>query len=242
MCGISGVSGRNAAIKSLFLVLGQLERGTQGCGCAWIKKNRIRYLKEPIHPIAYMRKHLFHLPVDVNVAIAHNRLPSRGKVCYENTHPFISCNKEFAIVHNGHAFTHRWEAELRSNGHVIQGETDSELVMHKLEDLLNETGDMVEALMKLCETEFSGALLVLTREGEIYGVREGFFPIHFTRYRGEVYIASTAKALKALLGDNIEVYSLKQRQVLYVKNGKYELIGEGVEETYYPYHYYNQGY
>ena len=230
MCGIAGVSGSNAVMKSLLITVNQLERGTQGCGCAWVRGRKIKYLKEATHPVAYMCKHVSHLPKDVNVAISHNRLPSKGRVCYENTHPFISCDKSFALIHNGHSFTHGLEMKLKWSGHRIQGETDSEMVMHLLEELLEGGRDMVEALTELHCYGFQGALLVLTREGEIYGVREGHYPIVFAEHKGEVYVASTEKALRALVGDDVEVRSLKQRQVLYVRGRKCEVIGRGIDD------------
>ncbi|MEM2567305.1 MAG: class II glutamine amidotransferase [Candidatus Bathyarchaeia archaeon] len=227
MCGVSGVYGAYAPIKSMLMTLSMLERGVEGCGVAYMCKDNMVVLKQPVSPIEFFNDNLYRLNVDSWLAISHNRQPSIGKVCFENTHPFISCDSYFALIHNGTAVNHGLRERLLAEGHKIKGETDSEVLAHALEDLFNETGNMVKALKELAELYLSGAVLVLTSDNEIYACKTCGYPLHYAEVNGEVYIASTEKAvkrlLKALNAEDVEVNMLDDSYILAVKGGKTKL-------------------
>jgi glucosamine--fructose-6-phosphate aminotransferase (isomerizing) len=222
MCGIAGVYGESAAFKSLMLTLGQLERGVEGCGVAYICDREIRIVKDPVHPVEFMAKRINEVLVDTEYAISHNRLPSVGKVSYENTHPFMSCNRRFAFAHNGHAFVNHLRDYLIETGHKIAGETDSEILAHLLEQYLEEYGDMVKAVKELVENNLSGTIIVLMKDGEIYTARSGFNTLHYAVKDGEIYIASSDKAIKYLVEGRVKVISVGDGEIIKVKDGKIE--------------------
>jgi glucosamine--fructose-6-phosphate aminotransferase (isomerizing) len=221
MCGISGVYGPGAPIMALQIVLGQLERGTLGCGVALTQKHkgnsRISVLKAPIHPIQFVGKYFARLDRNSVAAIAHNRLPSRGTVSYLNTHPFMACDRSFAIVHNGNVFFKRSTIHKIKKGHRILGQTDSEIVCHIIEQYYNMHGDMVTALAELADTEFRGAVLVLCKSGEIYGLRKGLEPIHYATVDDHVLIASSENAIRNLVNKKADIRRLKSGQIIKVK-------------------------
>jgi len=220
MCGIAGVSGPNAPITALQLILGQLERGTLGCGVAFTqnlpKGQRIAVLKSPIHPIQFIGKYFAYLDRRSPSAIAHNRFPSRGSVSYVNTHPFMSCDKSFAVIHNGTSFFKRFTVQKLKKTHRILGDTDSEIACHLLEQYYNMHGDMITALTELCDTEFSGSILVLLKNGELYGLRKGFEPVHYCVTDSHVLIASSENAIRNLVNKRAEIKRLKSGQILKV--------------------------
>ena len=138
----------------------------------------------------------------------------------ENTHPFMSCSKEFAFAHNGHAFVTYLRTYLLEAGHRIHGETDSEVLMHLLEQYLEECGDMVEAIKELVENNLSGTIVILVRDGEIYAARSGFNPLHYAVKDGEVYIASSREAVKSLIGGGVRVFEVVDGGIVKVENGR----------------------
>jgi len=231
MCGITGVYSNMAVFKALLIMLEQLERGTKGAGVAWVEGGEIKIRKAPRHPANFVLTNFNKVNLRARVAIAHNRQPSMGKVCYENTHPFLACNREFALVHNGSMHNHNLRDKLVKNGHKIMGETDSEVIMHLLEDLLDEYGDMKSALDALWESGLNGAILVLTRKGEIYGIRRGQWPIVYGRNDEGVYIASTEYALTSVIHD-VKCNSLESGKILIVRDGKFRVVGETKEQDY----------
>jgi glucosamine 6-phosphate synthetase-like amidotransferase/phosphosugar isomerase protein len=217
MCGISGVCGPRAPIMALQLILGQLERGTLGCGVAFTKGPRISVLKAPIHPIQFIGKYFVRLDRSSVAAIAHNRMPSRGAVSYLNTHPFVDCSRSFAIVHNGNVLFKRSTILKIKKDHRILGETDSEIACHIVEQYYNMHGDMVTALAELADTEFRGAILVLYKNGEIYGLRKGLEPICYCAVDGHVLIASSENAIRNLVNKKADIRRLKSGQIIKVK-------------------------
>jgi glucosamine--fructose-6-phosphate aminotransferase (isomerizing) len=230
MCGIAGAYGSNALRIALLITLAQLNRGTQGAGLAWVEANRIKMLKEPIHPIAFARKYYHRLNPRIAYAISHNRQPSRGGVSYNNTHPFLSCDRSFALIHNGSCVFDKEVISDIKRRHKVRGETDSEVITHMLEDFYDEYDDMRLAMEELNETDFSGAILVITKDGEIYGTRKGWAPLHYAKAGDHVYLASEAEAIRSVMEDKLEVKGLKSRQIIRVKGGSVEVYGEGEEE------------
>ena len=212
MCGISAVYGVNAPLKSMLIILNQLERGRQGSGVAYTCNNKIRIVKEPIDPVEFFNKRLYEINVNANVAIAHNRLPSAGSVAYRNTHPFLACTKEFALAHNGHCFVTHLRSYIKQLGHNVQGETDSEILTHILEELYREHKDMLKAVGELTANYLLGAIVVLTKDGYIYASKSGHYPLHYALAKDEIYIGSTRKAVEAL----IKMLNIKEYQIIEV--------------------------
>jgi len=227
MCGIAGVYGYNALRLSLLITLGQLSRGTQGTGIAWLDNNKIRILKEPIHPIKFVKKHYHKLDSKIRVAIAHNRQPSRGNVSYYNTHPFMSCRRQFALIHNGTCLINHHLVSKIKRKHKILGDTDSEIVCHMLEEFYDEYGDMVSAIEELFTTDFSGAILVITKDGRIFGAKKSWAPLHYAKADNHVFLASEASAINSVLDHDAEIFALKSKQIIEVHQGSIRVHGEG---------------
>jgi len=196
MCGVSAVYGENAALKAMLITLNQLERGTKGSGVAYMCNGELVVLKEPIHPVEFFDRYYSSIAVETNMAIAHNRLPSVGGVCYENTHPFVDCKGRFALAHNGHAFVNHVRDYLKRLGHIIQGQTDSEILTHLLEEYYDEHGDMLMAVKLLVENHLSGAIVVLTKDNEIYCAKSGGAPLNYAVDDNEVFVASSDMAIR----------------------------------------------
>jgi len=239
MCGIAAVYGEYAAVKSLLLTLNQLERGRQGCGVAYIHNKSIKILKEPIHPILFSEIWIKELTINTNVAISHNRLPTIGRVSYENTHPFLSCDNTFAFAHNGHTINGNLRPQLKAKGHVILGETDSEVLMHLLEDYLKEHGDIPTAIQDLILTYLNGTIVILTKKGELYFAKSGFQSLHYSMVDGEVYMASSATAIRSTLRslnkNQYQIKEVKDGEVVIVKDGEVEHLPSIKPKTQNPY-------
>jgi len=249
MCGVSAVYGSYAPIKAILMTLNQLERGVQGCGVAYICKNSIKIVKEPTHPVSFMNARLYEINVDSRLAIAHNRQPSMGKVCMENTHPFISCDGYFALAHNGHAFVSDIRTWLKENNHKLHGETDSEVLAHTLEEYFKETNDMLQAIGQLTVNYLSGTIVVLTKDNELYFANSGSYPLHYAQYNGEVYVASTKKAVESLLkalnakdyAKDYEIIEVESNEVVKCVDGEvehYEIEAPRKHRTFNYYFYY----
>jgi glucosamine--fructose-6-phosphate aminotransferase (isomerizing) len=230
MCGIAGVYGYNAIRLSLLITLGQLDRGTLGTGVAFQNNNKVKIVKEPIHPIKFVRKYYGKFDTKIKVAISHNRQPSRGNVSYFNTHPFMDCNRQFALIHNGSCSLEYSITKTIKNKHRILGETDSELICHALEEFYNEYNDMIKAIEELFSIGFQGAILIVTKDGKIHGARKGMYPLHYCVTSKHVFLASESEAIENVLEENVKIIPLKSKQIIEVDRGNVQVYGKGEDE------------
>ncbi len=101
MCGIIGIVGKQEVAPLLVKSLTRLEyRGYDSCGVATLNSTGIEVRKDvgPVAEVACCRE-LALAPGEVG--IAHTRWATHGGVSRENSHPHVSCDRAFAVVHNG---------------------------------------------------------------------------------------------------------------------------------------------
>jgi len=238
MCGIAGVYGDEAVKKSVEIIIGQWNRGTEGAGIAWIQDGVVEIKKTPTDQVSFYEENKYLIDVklrDKMIAIAHNRRPAGSEVAYRNTHPFLSEDKSFALIHNGVL----WRLKpvityLKQKGHKFEGETDSEVAMHVLEEFLERNnGDYVLAMEELglfFESRGSFAFLIITSEGNIYGVRNRH-PIRIVHWGNDTYVCSDEQALSNLgVYGMVEVFEPRSLNVMSMEDGECYVYGDWEKE------------
>ena len=174
MCGVAAILSKNASEKVMKILMSQNHRGTSSTGLSWVNDKEIHILKDILPPKDFNGRYSKEIKaIGTNIVMGHNRMPSKGMVTVENSHPFIGCDNKFSLMHNGteHVYT---EGEfLKAKGHQIIGQTDSEVLLHMFEELLESEGyNIVSALQKLNQVisvKQYGAILIQTKAGDIWG-------------------------------------------------------------------------
>jgi len=171
LCGILGCFGLENPYSLIRSSLERLEyRGYDSCGVALSDFNKI-YSYKISGPVSGLNQHS-----DISKAISglgHTRWATVGTPSAENAHPFIDCNSDIAIVHNGELdnFIELREA-LQHNGHKFTSETDSEVFAHLIEDTDSNLDPIRRVNSILSMVTGSYALGVLFRStGVIVGAR-----------------------------------------------------------------------
>lgn len=78
---------------------------------------------------------------DSNLGIGHTRWATHGGVVTKNAHPHLDCKKEIAVIHNGIVENFaQLKKELVEKGHDFISETDTEVIVHLVEEYLKKEG------------------------------------------------------------------------------------------------------
>ncbi len=164
MCGIAGAVGLKDISNVLFDGIRNLEyRGYDSCGVALMNRNSI-LVKKNIGEVSQVYQKENVLRHSTKLGIAHTRWATHGQVTRNNTHPFLSCDKNFAVLHNGIISNYQeLRARLQKEGHTFQSETDTEVIPHLLEKFYKKTVNVEAALVQtIKQLEGTFALAFIT--------------------------------------------------------------------------------
>ncbi|HZD43379.1 MAG TPA: glutamine--fructose-6-phosphate transaminase (isomerizing), partial [Methanomicrobiales archaeon] len=142
MCGIVGYIGRREAAPILIQGLKKLEyRGYDSFGIATVGSSlEVTKRAGKISDAA-----AFSGSLKGKVGIGHTRWATHGEPNDVNAHPHTDCNGCIAVVHNGIIENFLdLRKELIGRGHTFRSETDTEVIVHLLEE--NFKGDLLEAV------------------------------------------------------------------------------------------------
>ena len=149
MCGIVGFIGQEQAAPILLDGLAHLEyRGYDSAGVAVISAQgklqvekavgRLKVLSEQIHGGA---------DLEGCIGLGHTRWATHGAPNIINSHPHVSENGKFAVIHNGIIENYVEIKEfLIGQGIRFKSETDTEVAAQLLEFYYNECHDFLEAV------------------------------------------------------------------------------------------------
>ncbi len=196
MCGIVGYIGFREAWPIVIKGLKRLEyRGYDSAGIAVINDNRLSIYKK-----AGKVQELVHYAEDKDVAgtigMGHTRWATHGAPSDRNSHPHVSNNGKLSIIHNGIIENYATlKAELETRGHTFKSDTDTEVLIHLIEEIYkNEKIDLLEAV-RLALREVNGAYAIVIMDqdspNELITARKGS-PLVIGVGKGEYFIASDA--------------------------------------------------
>lgn len=175
MCGIVGFTGLRPAAPILLDGLKRLEyRGYDSAGIAVFKNDHIS-VKKAKGRLATLCELIDNgNGLDSPIGIGHTRWATHGKPSDVNSHPHMSGDKCFAVVHNGIIENYASiKDELIKEGYSFLSETDTEVIAKLLEK--NYDGDMLSTVSKtIAQLSGSYALgIISTHEPNVlYAVRK----------------------------------------------------------------------
>ena len=224
MCGIVGYTGTRAAAPLVLDGLKRLEyRGYDSAGLAVVHDGRIEVFKA-VGKIAVLERELGGKVPPGRTAIAHTRWATHGAPNQVNAHPHSDCGGTLALVHNGiieNAGPLR--TALVKRGHVFRSETDTEVLVHLVEELHTKGRVLVDAVAgALAQVEGTyGIAVVSSREPEtIVAARRGS-PLLVAIGNGENFVASDASAV---LAHTRSVVYLDDGEIAEVRPGDYRIL------------------
>ena len=233
MCGIVGFIGNEQAAPILLDGLAHLEyRGYDSAGVAVISAQgklqvekavgRLKVLSEQIHGGA---------DLEGCIGLGHPRWATHGAPNIINSHPHVSENGKFAVIHNGIIENYVEIKEfLIGQGIRFKSETDTEVVAQLLEFYYNECHDFLEAVgrvLRRIEGAYALGMLCADCPDRIIAARKDA-PLLLGYGKGCNFLASDVTAIikhtrdvaymedgevAVLTRDGIEVYDALEQKV-----------------------------
>ncbi|MFB0924634.1 MAG: glutamine--fructose-6-phosphate transaminase (isomerizing) [Vicingaceae bacterium] len=167
MCGIVAYVGDRQAYPILIKGLKRLEyRGYDSSGVALIDGGELNLYKKQ-GKVIELENFAEGKNVTSNIGIGHTRWATHGAPNDVNAHPHFSKSKNLAIIHNGIIENYAsLKKELIQRGHEFESDTDTEVLIHLIEEIQHVTKvDLVEAVrIALNEVIGAYAIVIISKE------------------------------------------------------------------------------
>ena len=196
MCVIVGYIGHREAWPIVIKGLKRLEyRGYDSAGIALINDSGLNIYKKA-GKVQELENFAEGKDLSGTIGIGHTRWATHGAPSDRNSHPHTSNNGKLTIIHNGIIENYATlKEELLTRGHEFKSDTDTEVLVHLIEEIYkNDNTDLLEAV-RLALNEVSGAYAIVIMDedqpGQLIAARKGS-PMVIGVGDGEYFIASDA--------------------------------------------------
>ena len=161
MCGIVAYVGQKQAFPILIKGLKRLEyRGYDSSGVALLN-GKINLFKKQ-GKVSELEALTNGQEVSSTIGIGHTRWATHGAPNDENAHPHYSGDKKLAIIHNGIIENYSsLKKELINRGHQFESDTDTEVLIHLIEEIKKRDNTTLEVAVRLALNEVVGAYAIV---------------------------------------------------------------------------------
>lgn len=162
MCGIVGYLGNGDAYPVLIKGLKRLEyRGYDSAGVAILENGDLNLFKCK-GKVVDLENIVKEDSKTGGIGIGHTRWATHGVPNDVNAHPHLSSDGNLALIHNGIIENYATlKEQLIENGHSFKSETDTEVLIHFIEDVRNKTGLPLFESVRVALTEVHGAYAIV---------------------------------------------------------------------------------
>jgi glucosamine--fructose-6-phosphate aminotransferase (isomerizing) len=219
MCGIVGYIGFREAYPIVIKGLQRLEyRGYDSAGVALLDQNHEVNIYKKAGKVIDLENFTAGKNVSGTIGMGHTRWATHGEPNDRNSHPHQSHNEKLAIIHNGIIENYGpLKEELMSRGHVFKSDTDTEVLIHLIEDIQKEANiDLQQAVREaLKEVVGAYAIVIMSKEDPemLIAARKGS-PLVIGVGKNEYFIASDATPIVEFTKN---VIYLDDNEIAYLK-------------------------
>jgi glucosamine--fructose-6-phosphate aminotransferase (isomerizing) len=133
---------------------------------------------------------------NAKIALGHTRWATHGGVTEANAHPHSDCGKRFALIHNGIVENYQDLAGRLGPGHRFLSQTDTEVLVHLMEEEIECEPDFLRALLTVFrQVEGLSAVAVLDAKSGRIAVAKNGSPVALGWGQDTMYLASDPSAL-----------------------------------------------
>ncbi len=195
MCGIVAYVGEKEAYPILLKGLKRLEyRGYDSAGVALIDKTLNVQKKQG--KVADLEEFCQTKSMAGSIGIGHTRWATHGVPSDRNAHPHVSTDGKMAMIHNGIIENYdSLKKELLEQGYTFQSETDSEVLLKFIEEILKKNNCTLQKAIKIALKRVIGAYVIVIVSEEypdtLFAARKGS-PLVIGVGKNAHYLASDA--------------------------------------------------
>jgi glucosamine--fructose-6-phosphate aminotransferase (isomerizing) len=218
MCGIVAYIGEKQAYDIVIKGLKRLEyRGYDSAGVALLNGDMRIYKKKG--KVANLEEEAQGQDVSGGMGMGHTRWATHGEPNDRNSHPHLSESGDLAIIHNGIIENYATlKAGMEKKGHTFHSDTDTEVLAHLIEDVMQNTGlplaDAVRSALKQVVGAYAIVILSKNHPEHLIAARKGSpLVVGLGQNCGEFFFASDATP--------IVEYTNK---VIYLKDGEIAIV------------------
>ncbi len=198
MCGIVGYLGKKPIVPVLLEGLKRLEyRGYDSAGIATFSNGHVNVVKQA-GKISNLETLLHNRAINGGVGIAHTRWATHGVPNSTNAHPHTDCKGKIALIHNGIIENFGViKTDLLSKGHEFSTQTDTEALVHLIEEFYQHGmsfDEAVRAALSQVEGTYGIAVVCSDEPDVIIAARKGS-PLIVGHGEGENFVASDVSAI-----------------------------------------------
>ena len=195
MCGIVAYIGKREAYPIIIKGLQRLEyRGYDSAGIA-LQNNGLNVYKKA-GKVSDLVEHVKDSSLEGHIGMGHTRWATHGEPNDRNAHPHLSESGNLCIIHNGIIENYApIKEELKKRGHTFKSDTDTEVLIHLIEDIQNNSGSSLDEAVRLALCEVVGAYAIVVMSAlepdRLIAARKGS-PIVLGIGENEFFVASDA--------------------------------------------------
>jgi len=229
MCGIVGYIGFRDAYPIIIKGLQRLEyRGYDSAGIALLDTELKVYKKAG--KVSDLQNFVKDLNLSGTIGMGHTRWATHGAPSDRNSHPHSSGDRKLTIIHNGIIENYGIIKEaLVAKGHVFKSDTDTEVLIHLVEDIIHETGLDLQEAVRIALNRVIGAYAIVIMSADepdlLIAARKGS-PMVIGVGQGEYFIASDATPIVEYTKN---VIYLNDNEIAYVR--REDLLVKNIDNT-----------
>ena len=196
MCGIVAYLGDKNAYEIVLKGLKRLEyRGYDSAGVALHNNTAVNVFKQK-GKVIELENFAEGKDISGKIGIGHTRWATHGLPNNLNAHPHQSGNKKISLVHNGIIENYAvLKKELEKRGHKFLSETDTEVLVHLIEDVQKNSKLSLYEAVRIALSEVIGAYAIVIIDednpNELIAARKSS-PLVIGIGEGEYFLASDA--------------------------------------------------
>src|ERR1700743_323939 len=229
MCGIVGYIGHREAYPIIIKGLHRLEyRGYDSAGVALLDKDLKVYKKAG--KVADLENFVKDINLNATIGMGHTRWATHGAPSDRNSHPHSSGDRKLTIIHNGIIENYGIIKEtLLAKVHIFKSDTDTEVLIHLVEDIINETGLSLQEAVRVALNKVIGAYAIVIMSadepGLLIAARKGS-PMVIGVGKDEYFIASDATPIVEYTKN---VIYLNDNEIAFINRG--DLLIKNIDNT-----------